>query len=135
MAIVSCPKCEVLNYLDPYTFWDYEGNFKCAGCDTVYHVKKENGQLLEGPTEVTGPEAETYRLPGYAETQDYQPITEAGKVAPPVLARADYVGRPIPRETNIRGNRIAARPLKPEELVGSMWKVIYEEKGIGRVKA
>ncbi len=135
MAIIVCSKCEVRNYLDPYSFWDYDGNFKCAGCDTVYYVKKDNGQLVDGPTEVTGPDAETYKLPGFAETLDYQSITEEGKVAPPVLARADYVGMPIPRETNVRGNLFSGRPLSPEELVGSMWKKIYEAKGLGRIKA
>lgn len=135
MAILVCDKCEVRNYLDPYSFWDYEGNYKCAGCDTVYYVKKVNGQLVDGPTEVTGADAETYELPGFAETLDYDPIDEEGKVAPPVLARADYVGKPIPREENVRGNLMAGRPLSPDEVVGSMWEKIYEAKGLGRVKA
>ena len=135
MAIIVCSKCEIRNYLDPYSFWDFDGNFKCAGCDTVYHVKKDNGQLVEGPTEVTGADAKTYELPGFAETLDYQGIEEAGKVAPPVLARADYVGSPIPREESVRGNLFSGRPLTPEELTGSMWTKIYEAKGLGRVKA
>lgn len=135
MAIIVCSKCEIRNYLDPYSFWDYDGNFKCAGCGTVYYVKKDNGQLVDGPTEVTGAAAEKYELPGFAETLDYHGITEKGKVAPPVLARADYVGKPIPRETNIRGNLMSGRPLSPEELVGSMWEKIYEAKGLGRVRS
>ncbi|MFQ5855199.1 MAG: hypothetical protein ACE5LU_06105 [Anaerolineae bacterium] len=135
MAILVCSKCEVRNYLDPYSFWDYEGNYKCAGCDTVYYVKKDNGQLVDGPTEVTGADAETYELPGFAETLDYSPIDEAGKVAPPVLARADYVGKPIPRTESVRGNPMSGRPLSPEELVGSTAKWIYDLKNLGRVRS
>jgi hypothetical protein len=36
--ILECPKCETLNYLDPFTFWNFKGKIKCAGCDAIWVV-------------------------------------------------------------------------------------------------
>jgi len=126
MSILTCEKCGVTNYLDPYTFWDYEGNFKCAGCGELYFVKKVNGQIKNGPTAAKGSE---YRLPGYAEKREgnnFTPMNEEGNVSPPAKARADFQGKPIDMEESVRGNLVAGRPLKPEELKSGIWKEILE---------
>ena len=39
--ILQCPKCTVINYLDPFTFWNFKGKVKCAGCDVVYEYALE----------------------------------------------------------------------------------------------
>jgi hypothetical protein len=125
--MVECPNCSVINYLDPYTFWDFKGKVKCAGCEAVFAVEKENGQLRRGPEPAAGPPD---RLPGYAQSKDYARVFAGpGKTNPPPMARADFQGRPIPITRNIRGRPVAGRPLKPEELIGSRARYIVEGKG------
>lgn len=117
-----CPKCKTINYLDPYSFWNFEGNTKCAGCDTIYHIRKRNGQLVkmeEGSGEVD-------QLPGFAETPDFKPIEGPGKTSPSPRARPDVLCRPKPITRNIRGNKVSGAPLKPEDLVGSVARFIIE---------
>jgi len=125
--MVECPKCAVINYLDPYTFWDFTGKVKCAGCDAVFFVEQRNGHLVRGPELTTGPHD---KLPGYAQTKDYSRVFAGpGKTNPPPMARADFQGKPIPITRNIRGKLVAGRPLKPEELIGSRARYIVEGKG------
>ena len=50
----DCKKCETRNFLDPYSFWEYSGNFKCAGCDTLYYAEWENGQRVVDPEKARG---------------------------------------------------------------------------------
>ncbi|HSB71423.1 MAG TPA: hypothetical protein VLH58_02095 [Candidatus Methylomirabilis sp.] len=122
--ILECTKCQILNYLDPFTFWFFDGKVKCAGCNAVWALKIDNGQRVAGPTEAQGPHD---KLPGYAQSKDYKTkITESGKVNPPVMARADFVGRPIPIYKSIRGKPVSGGPLKPEDLVGSRPRFILE---------
>ena len=52
--VLTCPKCSTKNFLDPYPFWNFQGNTKCASCDALYAMKFVNGQLLSGPTAATG---------------------------------------------------------------------------------
>ena len=122
--ILECAKCEILNYLDPFTFWFFEGKVKCAGCDTIWAVKIDNGTRVSGPTEGKAPHD---KLPGFAQSKDYKTkITESGKVGPPVMARADFVGKPIPITKSIRGKPVSGAPLKAEDLVGSRPRRIIE---------
>jgi hypothetical protein len=113
MAMIVCAKCGVKNYLDPYPFWNFDGTFKCAGCDTVYALTLENYQLTAGPTETEG---DWDRLPGYAETADWEPITDEGKVAPPPMARPQMALKPIPITRNVRGNLVSGKPLTADDL-------------------
>ncbi len=122
--ILECSKCEILNYLDPFTFWFFDGKVKCAGCDAIWAVKIDNGLRVSGPTEGKAPHD---KLPGFAQSKDYKTkITESGKVGPPVMARADFVGKPIPITKSIRGKPVSGAPLKAEDLVGSRPRRIIE---------
>ncbi len=122
--ILECSKCEILNYLDPFTFWFFDGKVKCAGCDAIWAVKIDNGTRVSGPTEGKAPHD---KLPGFAQSKDYKTkITESGKVGPPVMARADFVGKPIPITKSIRGKPVSGAPLKAEDLVGSRPRRIIE---------
>lgn len=114
--MMECPSCKTVNYLDPYAFWNFTGNTKCAGCDTVFYIKRRNGQTLEGPNAVN---EEPDLLPGFAESPEFEPIVSEDKVRPGPKARPDFVGKPIPMTRNIRGNLVSGRPLTADELVGS----------------
>ncbi len=123
--VLTCPKCLVKNFLDPYPFWNFEGKTKCAGCDTVYAMHFASGQLVSGPTESSG---KPDLLPGYAEDKDSQPVTGEGKIRPAPQARADpFSGKPKAITKSIRGRPVSGRPLKPEELVGSRARFIIEQ--------
>ena len=67
--ILECAKCEILNYLDPFTFWFFDGKVKCAGCDAIWAVKIDNGTRVSGPTEGKAPHD---KLPGFAQSKDYK---------------------------------------------------------------
>ncbi len=122
--ILECAKCEILNYLDPFTFWFFDGKVKCAGCDAIWAVKIDNGTRVSGPTEGKAPHD---KLPGFAQSKDHKTtLTESGKVGPPVMARADFVGKPIPITKSIRGKPVSGAPLKAEDLVGSRPRRIIE---------
>ncbi len=122
--LLECPTCEVINYLDPFTFWFFKGKVKCAGCGAIWELEITNGQRVAGPTAAAPPHD---KLPGYAQSKDFKTkITEAGKVNPPVMARADFVGKPIPIYKSVRGKPVSGGPLKPEDLVGSRARFIHE---------
>jgi len=114
------------NYLDPYTFWNFKGRVKTASTNQVYYLEVVNGQVVKGPTPVSGSEYD--RLPAYAETAENQPITGEGKIAAAPKARPTMVFKPIPITKSIRGKPVSGRPLKPEELVGSRARWIVEGK-------
>jgi hypothetical protein len=63
-------------------------------------------------------------LPGFAERQDYSPISGPGLTRSAPRARKDAVCKPIPIERNVRGKIISGHPLKKEDLVGSKPKFI-----------
>ena len=134
-STIEC-ECGVRNYLDPYTFLYFEGNVSCAGCDKVYYIVKVNGQMTEGPDDAR--EGFDTTLPGFAEKMgdgydQVEPITEAGKVAAPVLARDGFDGVCRQLTTNINGNLQAGKALTPEELTGSIWTEIFNAKKLGNV--
>jgi hypothetical protein len=120
--ILQCPKCETINYLDPFTFWNFKGKIKCAGCDAVFAYELENGHRKAPPAETKGPHD---KVPGFAQSKDWKPITDPKKVAVGPQAREDFQGKPIPITKSIRGKRVSGSPLKPEDLVGSIPKFFY----------
>lgn len=114
--LLTCPKCQTKNFLDPYPFWNFEGNTKCASCAQVYQLKIANGACVSGPTPTQG---KVDLLPGFAEKQDYSAVFGPGLTRPAPRARKDSVCHPLVIERNIRGDIISGRPLKKDELVGS----------------
>ncbi len=92
--ILECGKCEMINYLDPFTFWFFAGKVKCAGCGAIWRLEIDNGHRVSGPTEDKPPHD---KLPGYAQSKDYKiKITDRTKVNLPEMARKEFIGRPIP---------------------------------------
>ena len=114
--ILECPKCETLNYLDPFTFWNFKGKIKCAGCDAIWAYELVAGTRTGPPVAAQGPHD---KMPGYAQTKDWKKITDPTKVNKGPQAREDFQGKPIPITKNKRGNPVSGAPLKPEDLVGS----------------
>jgi hypothetical protein len=114
--IMECPKCETINYLDPFTFWNFKGKLKCAGCDSIWGYELVNGTRTGAPAAADGKHD---KMPGYAQSKDWKSITDPSKVNPGPQAREDFQGKPIPMTKNKRGNPVSGSPLKPEDLVGS----------------
>ena len=122
--VLTCTKCSTKNFLDPYPFWNFSGNTKCAGCDTLYAVKFSKGQLSSGPTATTG---KADLLPGYAEDKTGAGITCEGKIRAAPQARPDpFSGKQKQISQSVRGKPVSGHPLKKEELVGSRAKFIVE---------
>ena len=114
--LLECPKCHVVNYMDPFTFWNFSGKTKCAGCDGIYAVTFTNGQRVKGPEPAQGPHD---KLPGFAQTKDYQTqYTDTAKVSPPLYARAPD-NKHGPTYKNVRGKLVSAGKLAATDLVGS----------------
>ena len=114
--IMECPKCETINYLDPFTFWNFKGKIKCAGCDAIWAYELVAGTRTGPPVAAQGPHD---KMPGYAQSKDWKGITDPTKVNKGPQAREDFQGKPIPITKNKRGNPVSGAPLKPEDLVGS----------------
>ncbi len=122
--VLTCTKCLTKNFLDPYPFWNFSGNTKCATCDTLYAVKFVKGQLVSGPTVATG---KVDLLPGYAQDKNNAGVTGEGKIRSAPQARPDpFSGKPKQITKSIRGKAVSGRPLKKEELVGSRPKFIVD---------
>jgi len=122
--VLTCTKCSTKNFLDPYPFWNFSGNTKCAGCDAIYAVKFANGQLVSGPTASSG---KVDLLPGYAEDEKGVGITGEGKIRPAPQARPDpFSGKQKQISQSVRGKPVSGHPLKKEELVGSRAKFIAD---------
>ena len=117
--LLTCPKCKTKNFLDPYPFWNFKGKTKCAGCSTIWQIQTTNGIPVGAPAEGNGT---ADLLPGFAEKQDYSPISGPGLTRPAPRARKDSVCKPIPIKQNVRGKVIAGYPLKKDDLVGSKAK-------------
>src|SRR6266542_2170843 len=88
--LLTCTKCQVKNYLDPYPFWNFDGTTKCAGCGTVYKIKVSNGIPAGAPAPTTG---KVDLLPGFAE-RGHEPLFGEGLTRPAPRARKDSVCRP-----------------------------------------
>lgn len=117
--LLTCPKCKVKNFLDPYPFWNFSGTTKCAGCASVWRLQTTGGVCVSGPDPAQG---NADLLPGFAETQDFSPISGPGLTRPAPRARKDTLCKPKPIEHNIRGEIISGHPLKQAELLGSKAK-------------
>jgi hypothetical protein len=117
--IMECPKCETLNYLDPFTFWMFKGKIKCAGCDAIWAYELVAGTRTGPPVAAQAPHD---KMPGYAQSKDWKGITDPTKVNKGPQAREDFQGKPIPITKSKRGNPVSGTPLKPEDLVGSRAK-------------
>ena len=46
--VLTCTKDETKNFLDPYPFWNFSGNTKCATCDTL--VRTSSPKLCASAT-------------------------------------------------------------------------------------
>ena len=125
----DCPKCKARNFLDPYRFWEYKGNFKCGGCETLYYSECENGQRVEEPGPAKGKE---FILPGYVETEDLKPLSGEGKTSAPPFANVTFLGKPKNVVSSARGKLVACTQLKPEDLEGSCWKRITAQRKFGK---
>jgi hypothetical protein len=122
--VLTCTKCSTKNFLDPYPFWNFTGNTKCAGCDALYAMKFVKGQLVSGPTATTG---KADLLPGYAEDKSGAAITADGKIRPAPQARPDpFSGKQKHVTKSLRGKPVSGSPLKKEDLVGSKARFIAE---------
>ncbi len=122
--VLTCTKCSTKNFLDPYPFWNFSGNTKCATCDTLYAVKFVKGQQVSGPTVSSG---KADLLPGYAEDKNGAGITGEGKIRPAPQARPDpFSGKQKQITQSIRGKPVSGRPVKKEDLVGSRARVIAD---------
>ncbi len=120
--ILQCPKCTTINYLDPFTFWNFKGKIKCAGCDAIWAYELHSGVRSGPPQEAKGPHD---KLPGFAQTTDWKSITDPSKVNPSPQAREDFQGKPIPITKSKRGKPVSGAPLAPEDLVGSVPKKFH----------
>lgn len=121
--VLTCAKCSTKNFLDPYPFWNFSGNTKCAGCDAIYAVTFVNGQQKSGPTAGTG---KADLLPGYAEDKSGAAIT-GDKIRPAPQARPDpFTGQQKQITKSLRGNPVSGSRLKKEDLVGSRPKFIVD---------
>ncbi len=122
--VLTCAKCLTKNFLDPYPFWNFSGNTKCATCDTLYAVKFVKGQLVSGPSVATG---KADLLPGYAQDKNNVGVTGEGKIRSAPQARPDpFSGKQKQIFKSIRGKPVSGHPLKKEELVGSRAKFIVD---------
>ena len=119
--ILECPKCETINYLDPFTFWNFKGKIKCAGCDAIWAYELVNGVRTGPPAAAQAPHD---KMPGYAQSKDWKKITDPTKVNKGPQAREDFQGKPIPISKSKRGNPVSGAPLKPEDLLGSRAKAL-----------
>lgn len=127
---LKCDGCKALNYLDPYTYWDFKGNVKCAGCDKIYYIEQEAGFKVTGPEAARGTD---FRLPGYAETEELKPLVAKGKTSDPPQHLPIFMGRPKNVTKSKRGNFVSCTQLKPEDLDGSRWKEITKRRKYGPV--
>jgi len=145
--------CDTVNYLDPYTFWNWEGTINCAECGTVYYIHIIQGWMFRGPDEQpagtkpdTSPVYADHPYDGYTK---YLPGVE-GRTRPyECLMRDVYLGHADPRRFSIRGYPVRGWPNQPpstglvggqagfkwriEELSPEVWKEFQEMKKRGEV--
>ncbi len=150
--IIWCKKCDTVNYLDPFNFWNWEGKIKCAGCDTVYYIHMIQGHMYKGPEERPGEEPDI--LPLYADKPNngYEKIPPGtpGKTRPyNCLPREIYLGKADHRKFSIRGYPMRAWAPQPpsagiagshgfkwdiEKLSPEVWQEFLEKKKKGEVR-
>jgi hypothetical protein len=121
--IIWCKKCNTVNYLDPFNFWNWKGKVACAGCGTTYYIHIIHGFMYEGPIEKPGEQPDI--LPLYADKPldgytCYLPGTP-GRTRPFIcLPSETYVGKAIKVKFSIRGRPVRGWPQPPSSgLAGS----------------
>jgi len=129
--IIWCKSCDTVNYLDPYTFWNWEGKTKCAECGKVYYVHMIQGHMFRGPEERPGEEPDI--LPLYADKPNqgytYYLPGVAGRTRPyECLPRDIYLGRADMVKFSARGKPVrgwAPQPPSTGELgsCGFRWDI------------
>uniref|UniRef100_A0A7J3M1Z9 Uncharacterized protein n=1 Tax=Archaeoglobus fulgidus TaxID=2234 RepID=A0A7J3M1Z9_ARCFL len=152
--IIWCKKCDTVNYLDPYIFWNFKGNVKCAECGTIYYVHLINGFYYEGPTEVKEP-VKDYIMPLYADkpydgyscylpgtperTRPYVCLpSERPPTGKPYYVKFSIRGRPVrgwapqPPSTGLAGS--AGFKWEIEKLSPEVWKEYQEKLKRGEVR-
>lgn len=149
--VIWCKKCETVNYLDPYTFWNWEGKVKCADCQTVYYVHMIQGQMFKGPDER---EEEHDIEPLHADKPDqgyvsYTAGTEGRTREYECLPRGVYLGRADQVKFSIRGHPVRGWSPQPpstgvagsygyywdiERLSPEVWEEYQEKKARGEVR-
>ena|ERR1700687_566670 len=123
--VLTCAKCSTKNFLDPYPFWNFSGNTKCATCDTIYAVTFAKGQLTSGPTAGSG---KADLLPGYAEDKTGAGVAGEGKIRPAPQSRPDpFSGKQKHIKQSLRGKPVSGSPLKKEDLIGSRPRFIVDQ--------
>lgn len=123
--VLTCAKCATKNYCDPYPFWNFQGNTRCAGCGAIYAMKFVNGQLVSGPTASSG---KADLLPGFAEDKNGAGITGDANIRPAPQARPDpFTGQQKKISLSLRGKPVSGHPLKKEDLVGSRSRAIVDQ--------
>ncbi len=129
VGIFECPKCGARNYLENLRFWNFEGNLKCAGYDTIYYLKIANYEIVEY-RESSG----EFVLPSVAETKDFKWIWEPGKKTAYFTVLGEepekHTFAPIHTDKNLRGNWVSAKPVKGYAgIAGSYhWKPYWAEE-------
>ena len=123
--------CNTVNYLDPYCFWNWQGNTICAECRTVYAIHMIQGHMYKGPDEKPGekPDKELLYadkpLEGYV---NYRPGTP-GKTGPfECLPRHFLLGKADMVKFSIRGRPVRGwRPQPPSAGIagsfGYKWEI------------
>src|SRR5260370_36835153 len=98
--LLICPSCKTKNFLDPYPFWNFKGNTKCAGCGKIWRLEASVGACVAGPDASDGnPDL----LPGCAEKPDYSPISGPGLTRFAPRSRPTPGCGPLPVELTARG--------------------------------
>ncbi len=114
--IIWCKKCNTVNYLDPYCFWNWEGKINCAECGEVYYIHMIQGHMYKGPEPRPGEEPDIRPL--YADKpldgyKNYLPGTE-GRTRPyNCTPRHIYLGRADWRKFSIRNRPLRAWAPQP----------------------
>ena len=149
--VIWCKKCDTVNYLDPYSFWNREARVKCADCDTVYYVHMIQGRMFKGPEERD--EAHDV-MPLYADkpNQGYEAYGAGveGRTRPyECLPRGVYLGRADMVKFSIRGHPVRGWSPQPpstgvagsvgyawdiEKLSPEVWQEYQERKARGEVR-
>ena len=138
--IIWCKKevggktCNVVNYLDPYTFWNWEGKVNCAECGTVYYIHMIQGFMYKGPEERPGEKPDMSPL--YADKPlegytAYYPGIE-GRTRPfQCLPRHIYLGKPDMVKFSIRGRPVRGwRPQPPSAGIAGSFGYKWDIQGL-----
>jgi hypothetical protein len=149
--VIWCKVCDTVNYLDPYTFWNWQGNVKCAECDTVYAIHMISGFMYKGPDKT---DSKDFMMPLYADKPNegyvsYTAGTEGKTRVYECLPRGVYLGRADMVKFSIRGHLVRGWSPQPpstgvagssgyfwdvERLSPEVWQEYQEKKKKGEVK-